>query len=140
MKTVNEHENKTLIRDWLAAADDGFPEDFGSFFVSEYRGHLSGRIHMDLEELVRLERGFAAGFTDVTRTIDDLLAVEDKVVLRLTTTATHTGEWQGIAPTGRRITFTGMVIYRIQNGRIAESWGEIDFGSLWRQLTAPMAV
>lgn len=136
---MNEHENKTLIRAWLAAADAGFSADFGSFFVPEYRGHLSGRIHMDLEELVRLERGFAAGFSDVKRTIDDLLAVEDKVVLRLTTTAIHTGEWQGIAPTARRVTFTGMVIYRIQNGRIAESWGELDFGSLWRQLTAPAA-
>ena len=136
---MNENENPTLIRRWLEAADRGFQTDFASFFVLEYRGHLSGRIHMDLEELVRLERGFAAGFTDVKRAIDDLLAVDDKVVLRLTTTAVHTGEWQGIAPTGRRVTFTGMVIYRIENGRIAESWGEIDFGSLWRQLTAPAA-
>ena len=136
---MNEHENKNLIRRWLAAADGGFQADFGSFFVSEYRGHLSGRIHMDLEELVRLERGFAASFTGVERAIDDLLAVDNKVVLRLTTTAMHTGEWQGIAPTGRRVMFTGMVIYHIENGRIAESWGEIDFGSLWRQLTAPAA-
>jgi predicted ester cyclase len=137
---VSEHENKTLIRRWLEAADGGFPADFGSFFVPEYRGHLSGRIHMDLEELVRLERGFAAAFTGVKRAIDDLLAVEDRVVLRLTTTAMHTGEWQGLSPTGRQVIFTGMVIYRIENGRIAESWGEIDFGSLWRQLTAPAAI
>ena len=136
---MNENENQTLIRRWLEAADAGFQADFGAFFVPEYRGHLSGRIHMDLEELVRLERRFAAAFTDVKRAIDDLLAVDDKVVLRLTTTADHTGEWQGIAPTGRRVIFTGMVIYRIENGRIAESWGEIDFGSLWRQLTAPAA-
>jgi predicted ester cyclase len=139
MDAVNEHENKALIRRWLEAADGGFPAHFDAFFVSGYRGHLSGRIHMDLAELVRLERGFAAGFTDVKRAIDDLLAMEDKVVLRLTTTAMHTGEFQGIAPTGRRVTFTGMVIYRIEEGRIAESWGEIDFGSLWRQLTTPSA-
>ena len=136
---MDEGENKTLIRRWLEAADGGFPDDFSSFFASDYRGHLSGRIHMDLQELVRLERGFAAGFTEVKRAIDDLLAADGKVVLRLTTTAMHTGEWQGIAPTGRQVTFTGMVIYRIANGRIAESWGEIDFGSLWRQLTSPTA-
>jgi len=72
-KRVNEHENKTLIRRGLEAADGGFPADSGSFFAPPYRGHLSGRIHMDLEELVRLERGFAAAFADVKRAIDGSL-------------------------------------------------------------------
>lgn len=91
---------------------------------------------MDLDELVRLERTFARGFNPVVRTIEDLFAIDDKVVLRLTSTAHHTGEWQSIQATGRRVTFTAMVIYRIAHGRIVESWGEVDFAGLWRQLTS----
>jgi predicted ester cyclase len=132
-------EHLALIRRWLQMADDGFAGDFGRYFTDDYAGHLSGRIHMDLPELQRLERAFAAAFPDARRRIDDLWGAGDKVVLRITTHATHRGDFNGIAATGRALTFTGMVIYRFRDGRIAESWGELDFAGLWRQLTAPAA-
>jgi predicted ester cyclase len=126
-----------LIRRWLRMADAGFEGDFGEFFTDDYAGHLSGRIHMDLAELQRLERGFAAAFGAVTRSIEDLWGAEDRVLLRVSTRATHRGEFNGIPATGRTVVFTGLVVYRIRDGRIAESWGELDFAGLWRQLTAP---
>jgi len=124
-----------LLRRWLAFADAGFGGDFGEFFAPGYAGHLSGRIHMDLQELQRLERGFAAAFGDTTRTIEDLFGTDDKAVLRVTTRAVHRGDFNGIAATGRRVEFAGIVIYRFEDGRIAESWGELDFAGLWRQLS-----
>ena len=126
-----------LIRRWLRMADAGFEGDFAEFFTEDYAGHLSGRIHMDLVELMRLERGFAAAFGEVTRTIEDLWGAGDRVVLRLSTRATHRAEFNGIPATGRTVVFTGLVVYRLRDGRIAESWGELDFAGLWRQLTAP---
>ena len=68
--------------------------------------------------------------------VEGLIAEDDKVVLRVTTQATQTGEFLGIAPTGRHVRFTGIVIYRLRDGKIAESWGEMDFARLWRQLTS----
>ena len=133
-------ENTELIRRWLRMADGGFVGDFGAFFTADYAGHLSGRIHMDLAELTRLERGFAAAFSDTSRSIEDLWGAGDQVVLRVSTRARHTGDFNGIAATGRTVLFTGIVIYRFRDGRIAESWGELDFAGLWRQLnTAPAA-
>lgn len=52
------------------------------------------------------------------------------------TEATHLDDFNGIAATGRRVQFSGIVIYRFADGKIAESWGELDFAGLWRQLTA----
>ena len=129
-------ENLALLRRWLAFADAGFSGDFGEFFTPAYAGHLSGRIHMDLTELKRLEHGFAAAFGETRRTIEDLFGTGDKVVLRVTTRAVHRGDFNGIAATQRRVEFCGIVIYRFEGGRIAESWGELDFAGLWRQLTA----
>ena len=117
-------------------ADGGFAGDFGEFFTADYAGHLSGRIHMDLPELQRLERGFAAAFSETSRSIEDLWGAGDKVVLRVTTRARHTGDFNGIPVTGRIVVFAGIVIYRFRDGRIAESWGELDFAGLWRQLNA----
>jgi hypothetical protein len=51
-----------------------------------------------------------------------------------TSRGTHQGEFQGIAPTDRRVEFTGIVIYRIAGQKIAESWGELDFLRLMRRL------
>ena len=132
-------QNIALIRRWLRMADGGFTGDFGEFFTADYAGHVSGRIHMDLTELMRLERGFAAAFTDTIRSIDDVWGADDKVVLRITTRARHSGEFNGIPATGRNILMTGIVIYQFREGRIAESWGELDFAGLWRQLKDPAA-
>lgn len=60
--------------------------------------------------------------------------IQDKVVLRVRTHATHSAPFYGLEATGRRVTFTGIVIYRIVDGRIAESSGELDFLGLFRQL------
>ena len=91
-------------------------------------------------ELTRLERGFAATFADARRTVGDLWGADDRVVLRLTTRATHRGVFNGIEPTGRAIVMSALVICQVADGRILESWGELDFAALWRQLTAPPEV
>ena len=63
-----------------------------------------------------------------------LLSDGDHVVARWTSTGTHLGDLQGIAPTGRRITSTGITIARFVNGKIAEEWANWDTLGLMRQL------
>ena len=53
-----------------------------------------------------------------------------------TATATQTGEWQGVAPTGNQVSWSGTNIFRFACGKIAESWGEADHVSLL-QLIGP---
>ena len=128
--------NKDLIRRWIAFANSGFPGSFDTFIASDYTGHL-GATTMDRRELERLERQFCLAFPDAHHTIDDLIAEGDNVVLRTTTRGTHKGDFEGIAPTDRAVEFTGLVVYRIAGDRIAESWGEIDFLRLVRELRRP---
>ena len=59
----------------------------------------------------------------------------DLVVIRYRATGTHAGEFQGYAPTGKRVTWTGINIYRIECGRIAEIWSEVDAQGRIAQLT-----
>ncbi len=74
---------------------------------------------------------------DANHTVDDLIAEGDRVVLRTTARATHQGDFEGIPRTGRVVEFTGLVVYRIAGDKIAESWGEIDFLRLIRELRRP---
>src|SRR5215210_8300890 len=65
---------------------------------------------------------FRRGFPDVISTIEDLIAEGDKVVARWRSRATHQGDYMGIAPTGKEVEFTGISFYRIEGGKIAQSW------------------
>ena len=75
-----------------------------------------------------LSRRFAA-FPDHRLTIDDQIAEGDKVVTRFTMSGTHKGEWQGIAPTGKQVTSSGVFVHRIEGGKLAERWGTGAFPS-----------
>lgn len=77
-----------------------------------------------------------AGFPDYQTTIEDLLAEGDKVAARIRMTGTHIGSFMGIPATGKLVSFTGIYIARIANGKIVEHWGEEDSVSLLTQLGA----
>ena len=76
------------------------------------------------------------GFPDLESTIEDLIAERDKVVAHWRAQATHQGEYMGIPPTGNRVNFTGISIYRIEGGKIAESWSVSDLLGMMQQLGA----
>ena len=76
------------------------------------------------------------GFPDLESTIEDLIAERDKVVAHWRAQATHRGEYMGIPPSGNRVNFTGISIYRIEGGKIAESWGVSDLLGMMQQLGA----
>ncbi len=60
------------------------------------------------------------GFPDISITIEDLIAEGDRVVVRTTWRGTHLGEYEGMMPTGKRVTRTMIQIFRIVNGRLYE--------------------
>ncbi|MFF3915989.1 ester cyclase [Streptomyces sp. NPDC001852] len=75
-------------------------------------------------------------FPDIHVAVEDVIAEGDKVVSRNTVTGTHRGEYQGMAPTGRSVTYGEIFILRFEGGRIAEIWGVVDVLSQMRQLGA----
>jgi predicted ester cyclase len=79
---------------------------------------------------------FRRGFPDVVSTIEDLIAERDKVAAHWRSRATHQGDYMGIAPSGKEVEFTGISFYRIEGGKIAESWTVEDQLGLMRQIGA----
>ena len=62
-------------------------------------------------------------FPDIGYSVDDLFADGDRVAVRVTLRGTHKGEFLGIPPTGKQLNVSGIGIYRIADGKIAEVWG-----------------
>jgi predicted ester cyclase len=73
-------------------------------------------------------------YPDLHLTVEDLIAEGEKVVGRTTVTGTHRGEYMGIEPTGKPVTYNEIFIFRFVNGRVAEIWGVVDVFSQLQQL------
>jgi steroid delta-isomerase-like uncharacterized protein len=73
-------------------------------------------------------------FPDLEAHVDDVVAADDKVAIRVRFRGTHQGEFQGIPATGRTIDYVSHEFYRVENGLFAEEWICSDLATLFRQL------
>src|SRR3954471_5641162 len=78
--------------------------------------------------------GFFAAFPDAAYTLDDMFFAGDRGVWRGHWQATQQGEWQGIAASGRNVTWTVIIIGRFAGGKLIEDWVELDRLGLFQQL------
>ena len=67
---------------------------------------------------------FRSAFPDLRVTTEDVLEEGDRVALRWKAEGTHRGDLMGLAPTGKRVTLTGIEILRVSGGKIVERWAE----------------
>ncbi len=129
-------ENKDVVRKFIAEFKNNANHDIvDELFTTGFVHHLKDpRLPPGREAMKLLGQSIAAGFPDVQATAEDLLADGDKVIERTTAVATHTGEFNGIPPTGNQVVWTELHIYRLVDGKIAEMWSEIDLLALLTQL------
>ena len=67
-------------------------------------------------------------------TIEDVIAEDQKVVVRWTNSGTHVGEFFGIPATGKSFQITGIDIHRLEGGKMAEHWHVVDVFAMLQQL------
>jgi predicted ester cyclase len=110
IEAYNEARNK---RNFDSLLEDLLDEDMTP-------GYFDHTNQVGLEGVKQLFIMGNKGFPDWHETIEDIIAEGDKVWVRLTYTATHTGGFYGLAPTGNKITMAAVAIYRIVNGKLVE--------------------
>jgi len=131
---VNQERNKALVRRWI---DEGFnrknPAIVSEIFVEDFvvGGQRIGRAGLRQNMMQRL-----AAFPDLEVTLTEVLAEGDKVVIWYVARGTHRGEFEGIPPTGKRVSWVGSDLLRIDGSRIAEGRFLDDSLGLLRQLRA----
>lgn len=91
------------------------------------------RDHDGVHQLVTWMR---TTFHDFQVSPEEVVAEGDRVVIRFTDSGTHQGEGMGIPPTGKQVTWTGIDIFRLSEGKIVEGWGVSDGLHLMQQLGA----
>jgi steroid delta-isomerase-like uncharacterized protein len=135
-------QNKTIVlryyeelfeRRRLAVVD----EIFASGYVNHHRTDPYGTDEIrGLEDFKKSVAEFFSAFPDHHTAVDDIIAEGDRVVTRWTTRGTHQGHLFGIAPTNKRVTFSGITIDRVVDEKIVETWASCDLRGLLQQLGA----
>jgi predicted ester cyclase len=130
-------ENKALIRRALAVWNSVDLVGLDDLFAPGVVMHLRGRSDVaGLDAYRGYNVGLRGTFPDQQWAAEDLLAEDDKVVLVWTLRGTHRGELMGLAPTGKEVAVTGISVYRIADGKVAEIWVQSDTLGLLQQIGA----
>jgi steroid delta-isomerase-like uncharacterized protein len=134
---MSTEENKPIVRRFLEEFNKRNLAVTDELYDADYIIHLPGGQEVrGPDGMKQLLTWFLITFPDFRVTIEDLIAEGDRVVFRSTRTGTHKGEWLGIAPTGKQVTWTYITIYRIEEGKIVEEWAEGDYLGMMQQLGA----
>ena len=86
--------------------------------------------------LRNFRENIASRLTDMVPTEDDVIQADDMLVIRGKFEATHSGEFLGVPPTGRRVAYDFVDMYRVTGGRIVWRYLLCDWKGLRDQLTA----
>ncbi len=128
-------QHKALVRRWLAEMDKRNWSAADELVAADYIDHsppLPGTAP-GREAVKQANAMLYAAFPDARHTIEDQIAEGDKVVTRLSTTGTFTGEVFGIPPNGKQVTMTGIMIHRIARRPARGALGRV------RQVELPAA-
>jgi steroid delta-isomerase-like uncharacterized protein len=128
--------NKAIVRRFFDEAwNQGRTEILNEIVAPDYASHNKLDVEVlgpeGLREAITDQR---TSFPDLETTIEDLFAEGDRVVVRAVDRGTFEQPFLGMEPTGRRFEITWIDIFRIEDGKLAEAWLEMDVGEFRNQL------
>ena len=129
---MSVEKNKEIIRRFYEAVNKHNPALIDEFVALNYVDHP--RQLRGLDNYKQHLTMYYKSFPDSHETIEDIIAEGDKVCIRINGTATHKGEYRGLAPTGKKVTWEANTIFRIVDDKIAEMWAFSDELHFLKQL------
>lgn len=132
---MSSENNKLLAhRVWEEVWHQGQLSRIDELFTPDFVRHDPGRELHGTDQNRQFISSMRAAFPDVHYSVEDQIVEGDKVVVRYRFQGTHLGPFQGMPPTGRQVAYTGILIYRMADDKIAEQWTEFDLLGFLRQL------
>ncbi|UCB60545.1 MAG: ester cyclase, partial [Candidatus Bathyarchaeota archaeon] len=123
-------ENKAIVRKMIEAINSQNLTLWDELMAPDFVVHMHAQKIQGLESNKQFIKDEIKAFPDLHVTIEDIIAEGDKVWVRLKETATHTGEYRGLAPTGNKLSYMVVAIWRIVDGKCVEGWivyNQMDF-------------
>lgn len=114
--------NKKVVADFFEIYNSKDYEAMYRYFVPNYFDHGISTVR-SIEAAIAIIKSVHQSFPDLKVTIEDLIEENNQVAFRGRFTGTHLGEFQGLSPSGKRVEFEALEIFKLENQKITESWG-----------------
>lgn len=114
--------NKEIVKYFFEIYNSKNYEAAYDCMAADYKDRMLTQVRK-VEDAIEILKTTHQAFPDIKVIISELIEEGDKVVFRGQFTGTHLGEFAGIAATGAKVDFEALEIFRLENGKIAESWG-----------------
>jgi predicted ester cyclase len=129
-------DTKAIGNRFIAIFNEQNPAIADEIFAPNFTARLPGAPILDREGWKTFLNMFRIGFPDLHLEAEDMVATDDRLIIRVILHGTHQGDFQGMAATGKRVAFTGIAMFRIADGQAVEHWGEMDILGMMQQLGA----
>lgn len=121
---------------WNNKNADAIDEMFAENGVANGIANPDGSPVVGPKDYKPFHQKFVNAFPDLKITVEDSVTEGDKIAVRCRVNATHCGEGIGVTPCNTPVEFTFMSIVRLEDGKIAEAWNNVDFMEMYRQVGA----
>lgn len=128
--------NRQALLDAMDAFNRGDFETYLGLYADDALLHGYAPEPLDKRGIVAFYAAFGESFSGARLTTHDTVAEGDRVSVRFTLAATHTGAFQGVPATGNPIQADGITILRFREGRCVERWSSLDFLTVLTQIGA----
>ncbi len=120
---MTTEQNRQFIQEYIAAINKDKSEGILDKYITD--PHLKGHVIV-----------FETGLPGYQFIPQDIIAEENKVTVRFVAEGKHQGELFGVAPTGRKVSVQGIIIYELENSKIVNHWMQVDSVALMQQIGA----
>ncbi|MDD3316073.1 MAG: ester cyclase [Methanosarcina sp.] len=132
---MSTEENKIIVRKFFEEGPSKGNLNIANELLSpDFALHVPLPAPSGIEGINEVITSCRAAFEHLNVTIEDMIAEGNNVAVRFTAHGVHKGDFMGLQATGKPITMTGIEVFRIKDGKIAELWGEANLLSLMQQL------
>jgi len=135
IQTDEQDRNTRVVLKFLEVMDRKQFDQVDAMMAPDMQLHFSG-LHFDRAGAMGVVVSSYESFSDLRHDVIETIAAGDRVVVRATLRGTHTGLFEGLAPTGRTIEVGQIVIMRVAGNQIAEIHEEVDGMVVMQQLGA----
>jgi steroid delta-isomerase-like uncharacterized protein len=136
-QTTKADHNRAAALRWIDAFNARDDAAEAASRTADYVAHAPDSIEtaaLDSDAWVEFLGVFLEGFPDLHLEVQGAAADEGMTAQRIVFTGTHTGDFRGLPPTGRKVCFSGIEINRMVDGKVAEHWFQMDAVTLFEQL------
>ena len=130
---MSSEQNKALVRRFITEVfEQGRDEAVDELCADDFIGHTWGEV--DRDGLKAAMERVGKALADAHFAIDDMIAEDDRVAVRVTASARQVGEFMGLPATGRSYEIGEIHIFRLRDGKVTEHWHQYNPGALLKQL------